>query len=96
MSALSDSTTRTMSPESTRSPTPISQLEILPSFIVDERAGMVIMDCLISIAGTPARNATTGVTELRTAPAPSERPNGVACRLQASGSNVSATANPAL
>jgi len=42
MSALSDSTTSTMSPASTLSPTPLSHCEILPSFIVDESAGIMI------------------------------------------------------
>ena len=42
MSALSDSTTSTMSPMLTLSPTLISHCEILPSVIVDESAGIMI------------------------------------------------------
>mmetsp|Transcript_24261 Transcript_24261/g.55185 ORF Transcript_24261/g.55185 Transcript_24261/m.55185 type:complete len:271 (+) Transcript_24261:1372-2184(+) len=42
ISALSDSTTSTMSPTSTLSPSDLSHCEILPSVIVDDRAGIMI------------------------------------------------------
>mmetsp|Transcript_36629 Transcript_36629/g.73919 ORF Transcript_36629/g.73919 Transcript_36629/m.73919 type:complete len:248 (-) Transcript_36629:135-878(-) len=42
MSALSDSTTITMSPASTLSPSPFIHCTILPSFIVDDSAGIAI------------------------------------------------------
>ena len=54
MSALSDSTTRSMSPTSTLSPTFISHCEILPSVIVDDSAGIITCALSTSSAGAAA------------------------------------------
>jgi len=44
MSALSDSTTSSMSPASTLSPMPLSHWEILPSVMVELSAGIVTVE----------------------------------------------------
>ncbi len=57
MSALSDSTTNTDSPRSTRSPGCLSHSTIFPSVIVELRAGMKISNVAISRFRTRIRGS---------------------------------------
>mmetsp|Transcript_31448 Transcript_31448/g.66596 ORF Transcript_31448/g.66596 Transcript_31448/m.66596 type:complete len:479 (-) Transcript_31448:764-2200(-) len=59
MSALSDSTTMMASPASTESPSPLSQETTLPSFMVEERAGISSWLNSTSGASPPAAGASS-------------------------------------
>jgi len=91
MSALSDSTTSTMSPTSTLSPTALSHSEILPSVIVDDSAGIMI--CAISTLG-PAAAGSAAAGAAASGAAAAGAPPAAAASMSAALSQRIATGEP--
>mmetsp|Transcript_25932 Transcript_25932/g.39878 ORF Transcript_25932/g.39878 Transcript_25932/m.39878 type:complete len:242 (+) Transcript_25932:234-959(+) len=93
MSALSDSTTIIASPASTASPSPFNQDTTLPSFIVDERAG--ISSWLKSKSGAAAAaGASAAGAASSAAGAGAASPPAATASISASSVAISATTAP--